>query len=76
MYNVPSLSFFHSYLSYRAQSNAQLASEIEVKLPKELSRECKTEIVRRYVQDNFVSVGMWADWALHDKNDGNPPVHI
>lgn len=60
----------------RAQSNAQLASEIEVKLPKELSRECKTEIVRRYVQDNFVSVGMWADWALHDKNDGNPHVHI
>lgn len=47
------------------KSNAQLAREIEVALPKELSRECQIEIVRRYVQDNFVSVGMCADWALH-----------
>ena len=58
------------------KSNAQLAREIEVALPKELSRECQIEIVRRYVQDNFVSVGMCADWALHDKGDGNSHVHI
>ena len=57
------------------KSNAQLAREIEVALPKELSRECQIEIVRRYVQDNFVSVGMCADWALHDKGDGNPHGH-
>lgn len=58
------------------KSNAQLAREIEVALPKELSRECQIEIVRRYEQDNFVSVGMCADWALHDKGDGNPHAHI
>ncbi|MBQ6993221.1 MAG: MobA/MobL family protein [Lachnospiraceae bacterium] len=58
------------------KSNAQLAREIEVALPKELSREYQIEIVRRYVQDNFVSVGMCADWALHDKGDGNPHAHI
>lgn len=58
------------------KSNAQLAREIEVALPKELSMECQIEIVRRYVQDNFVSVGMCADWALHDKGDGNPHAHI
>ena len=58
------------------KSNAQLAREIEVALPKELSRECQIEIVRRYVQNNFVSVGMCADWALHDKGDGNPHAHI
>ena len=58
------------------KSNAQLAREIEVALPKELSRECQIEIVRRYVQENFVSVGMCADWALHDKSDGNPHAHI
>ncbi len=57
-------------------SNAQLAREIEVALPKELSRECQIEIVKRYVQDNFISVGMCADWALHDKGDGNPHAHI
>lgn len=58
------------------KSNAQLAREIEVALSKELSRECQIEIVRRYVQENFVSVGMCADWALHDKGDGNPHAHI
>lgn len=58
------------------KSNAQLAREIEVALPNELSRECQIEIVRRYVQDNFISVGMCADWALHDKGDGNPHAHI
>ncbi len=58
------------------KSNAQLAREIEVALPKELSREYQIEIVRRYVQDNFVSVGMCADWALHEKGDGNPHAHI
>lgn len=58
------------------KSIAQLAREIEVALPKELSRECQIEIVRRYVQENFVSVGMCADWALHDKGDGNPHAHI
>lgn len=58
------------------KSNAQLAREIEVALPKELSRECQIEIVRKYVQENFVSVGMCADWALHDKGDGNPHAHI
>ena len=47
------------------KSNAQLAREIEVALPKELSRECQIEIVRRYVQENFISAGMCADWALH-----------
>ena len=58
------------------KSNAQLAREIEVALPNELSRECQIEIVRRYVKDNFVSVGMCADWALHDKGDDNPHAHI
>ena len=58
------------------KSNAQLAREIEVALPKELSKKCQIEIVRRYVQENFVSAGMCADWALHDKGDGNPHAHI
>lgn len=57
------------------KSNAQLAREIEVALPKELSRECQIEIVRRYVQENFVSVGMCADWALHDKSEGITENH-
>ena len=32
--------------------------------------------MREYVNDNFVSVGMCADIAVHDKSDGNPHAHI
>ena len=56
--------------------NSQLAREIEIALPKELSREKQINLVREYVKENFVKVGMCADIALHDKNDGNPHAHI
>ena len=57
-------------------SDAQLAREIEVALPVELSRAEQLDLVRSYVQDNFVAAGMCADFALHDKGDGNPLAHI
>ncbi len=56
--------------------NSQLAREIEIALPKELNREKQIQLVRDYVKENFVKVGMCADIALHDKNDGNPHAHI
>ena len=56
--------------------NSQLAREIEIALPKELDREKQINLVREYVKENFVKVGMCADIALHDKNDGNPHAHI
>ncbi len=56
--------------------NSQLAREIEIALPKELNREKQINLVREYVKENFVKVGMCADIALHDKNDGNPHAHI
>ena len=58
------------------RSNAQLAREIEVALPRELSRADQMIAVRVYVQMNFVEKGMCADWVLHDKGDGNPHAHI
>ena len=45
-------------------------------MPKELDREKQIELVREYVKENFVDVGMCADIALHDRNDGNPHAHI
>ncbi len=56
--------------------NSQLAREIEIAIPKELSAEQQIELVRQYINDNFVSVGMCADFAIHDKKDGNPHAHI
>lgn len=56
--------------------NAQLCREMEVALPKELSRKEQIALVRKYINKNFVEQGMCADWALHDKSDGNPHAHI
>ncbi len=58
------------------RSDAQFAREVEVALPEELDRETQIMCVRGYIQENFVSEGMIADWALHDKGDGNPHAHI
>ena len=56
--------------------DSQLAREIEAALPRELSREQQLALVRAYVKDNFVDKGMCADFAIHDKGDGNPHAHI
>ena len=56
--------------------NAQLAREIEIALPVELNRKEQIRLVRDYAQNTFVSVGMCADIAVHDKGDGNPHAHI
>lgn len=58
------------------RSDAQFAREIEVALPVEMDRDEQIVCVREYIQENFVSKGMIADWALHDKKDGNPHAHI
>lgn len=56
--------------------NAQLAREIEIALPVEFNREQQITLVRAYVRDTFVSAGMCADFAIHDKGNGNPHAHI
>ena len=58
------------------RKDSQLAREIEVAFPNELSFESRIELVREYVKENFVDNGMIADIAIHDKLDGNPHSHI
>ena len=53
-----------------------LAREIEAALPVELLRDEQLKLIRAYVRDTFVNAGMCADFALHDKGDGNPHAHI
>lgn len=49
--------------------NAQLAREVEIALPHELTIEQQISLTRSYISQNFVSQGMCADFAIH-----NPPV--
>lgn len=58
------------------RSDARLAREVEVALPREFTRQEQIDTVREYIMKNFVREGMCADWALHDKRDGNPHAHI
>jgi len=55
---------------------AQLAREIQLALPVELTEEQNKKLVRDYVKEHFVSAGMCADIAIHDTGEGNPHAHI
>ena len=56
--------------------NSQLAREIEIALPIELSAGQNISLVREYVNRHFVVAGMCADFAIHDTGGGNPHAHI
>lgn len=55
--------------------DAQLSRSIIVALPKEFSLEQQIECLDNYIKENFVSKGMIADYAIHNK-EGNPHAHI
>ena len=69
-------TLWNSVEEIEKSSTAQLAREIEVALPVELSRAEQLALVRSFVKDNFVDTGMCADCAIHDKGTGNPHAHI
>lgn len=68
-------TLWNSVHKIEKNKNAQLWREFEVALPQELSREEQIDIVREFVKQ-LTDSGMCADWALHDKGDGNPHAHI
>ena len=51
--------------------NSQLAREIELALPVELTLKQNISLVCDYVKTHFVSAGMCADVCIHDKADSN-----
>ena len=57
------------------RKDAQLAREIELALPAELTLNQNIELVREFVKTNFVDQGMIADVNIHTKKD-NPHAHI
>ncbi|UVC12475.1 Ti-type conjugative transfer relaxase TraA (plasmid) [Rhizobium sp. TH2] len=61
--------------AFETRVDAQLARELIIALPEELTRAENIALVRAFVRDNFTSKGMVADWVYHDK-DGNPHIHL
>ncbi len=58
------------------RKNSQTARHIDSALPVEISRSEQIDLVRKFCQQCFISKGMCVDFAIHDKEDGNPHVHI
>ncbi len=56
--------------------DSRLAREFVAALPIELSKDEWIDLLRRYINDNFVSEGMCADFAIHDTDGHNPHAHI
>lgn len=60
--------------------DAQLAREIEVSLPRELDRDQRLELLRGFIQREFVDRGMIADVAVHEGKArdglGQPHAHV
>lgn len=48
------------------RKDAQLAREINMALPAELTAEARLDLVRTFVLEQFVAKGMAVDFALHD----------
>ena len=58
------------------QWNSQLARRIVLAIPREIPPEQHADLIRDYCREFFISKGMIADFAIHDKEDGNPHAHI
>ena len=69
-------ALWNSVELFEKNSNAQLARNFIISLPKELSIEENKKMIEEYVQNNFVKEGMIVDLAIHDESrDGNQNIH-
>ena len=68
-------AFWNKVEHSEARSDAQLAKEFILALPKELTEAQNVELVRDFIGQEILSRGMVADWVYHDV-EANPHVHI
>ena len=58
------------------RKDAQVAREVVVALPVELTQEQRRALVRDFVRDEFTARGMVADVAFHGGSSNNPHAHV
>lgn len=58
------------------RKNSRFCREANVAFPRELSREAQIELVRDFVQREYVNKGMVADVCCHNLEGDNPHAHI
>nr|WP_236775872.1 Ti-type conjugative transfer relaxase TraA [Agrobacterium tumefaciens] len=68
-------AFWNRVEAFEKRSDAQLARDLTIALPLELSPEQNIALVRDFVEKHILAKGMIADWVYHD-NPGNPHIHL
>ncbi|MDI7861916.1 Ti-type conjugative transfer relaxase TraA [Rhizobiaceae bacterium n13] len=68
-------AFWNRVEDFEKRSDAQLAKDVTIALPIELSAEQNIELVRDFVARHITARGMVADWVFHDA-PGNPHIHL
>lgn len=70
-------TLWNSVELFEKNSNVQLARNLIISLPKELSIEENKKMIEEYVQINFVKEGMIVDLAINDKSrEENQNIHV
>ncbi|WP_026622784.1 Ti-type conjugative transfer relaxase TraA (plasmid) [Ensifer sp. WSM1721] len=68
-------AFWNKVEAFEKRSDAQLARDMTIALPLELTPEQNIALVRDFVETHILARGMVADWVYHD-NPGNPHIHL
>ncbi len=68
-------AFWNKVEAFEKRSDAQLAKDVTIALPLELTAQQNIALMRDFVDRHIRSKGMVADWVYHDA-PGNPHVHL
>lgn len=68
-------AFWNKVEGFEKRNDAQLAKDVTVALPIELTAEQNIALIWDFVANHITAKGMVADWVYHDA-PGNPHVHL
>ena len=68
-------AFWNKVEAFEKRADAQLAKDVTIALPVELSNDQNIALVRDFVERHITAKGMVADWVYHDAL-GNPHIHL
>lgn len=68
-------AFWNKVEAFEKRIDAQLAKDVTIALPLELTPKQNVALVRDFVEKHILSKGMVSDWVYHD-NPGNPHIHL
>nr|WP_279290578.1 Ti-type conjugative transfer relaxase TraA [Rhizobium skierniewicense] len=68
-------AFWNKVEDFEKRSDAQLAKDVTIALPLELTADQNIALMRDFVTSHITAKGMVADWVYHDA-PGNPHVHL